>query len=175
MNFIRIKDKIINLAQINNAIVDILSHRSNGLSQQEVAVKYNLDRTFISKLETFGKIRRSNNIAVIGFPIQNKDELISILSKNGIIDSLIMTEDEREDFVRSKNGADLVNEISQIISYYKKFDIIILLCSDKRNKLLESLFVNEVISIVIGKSPLSDNIFIDPEMLDEIIKTIKVS
>ena len=54
MDLIRIGDKLIHVTKIDETVRRVLKMRSEGLSQQEVAAKLNLDRTFISRLETIG-------------------------------------------------------------------------------------------------------------------------
>ena len=71
MNFIRIQDKIINWQKIEKILQRALQMRERGFSQQEVADRLSLDRTFISRLESVGEIRKGQSIACVGFPILN--------------------------------------------------------------------------------------------------------
>ena len=48
MEFIRIGEKLVNLQKIDKTVRRILQLRSSGMSQQEVAAKLQVDRTFIS-------------------------------------------------------------------------------------------------------------------------------
>jgi len=58
MNIIRIQDKVLNPERIHRAVDQILQLRQEGLSQQEVAARLNIDRTLISRLESLGEIRK---------------------------------------------------------------------------------------------------------------------
>lgn len=173
MNLIRIGEKVISLEKIYNKIDDILEARSSGLSQQEVAEKLDIDRSFVSRLEGIGEVHKGKDIAVVGFPIKNKDEIISVLEKNGVDFYLIMTEQERNDFVENKNGAELINEIMALLAKGRTYDIVIVIASDMRSKMLAALLDKEVITINIGHSPLKQDVYVDPAIIDNVIKTIK--
>ena len=75
MDFVRIGDKMVSREKIHEAIDAILARRSKGQSQSEVAADLGVDRTFISRLETLGELRKGGSIALIGFPIANCDEI----------------------------------------------------------------------------------------------------
>jgi len=72
---LRIGEKIINRQKINQIIDEMLNLRSQGFSQQEVANRVGIDRTVISKLETLGEVRKGGRVALVGFPIENREEL----------------------------------------------------------------------------------------------------
>lgn len=173
MNLIRIGEKVINLEKIYNKIDKILEARSSGLSQQEVADKLNVDRTFISRLERIGEVHKGKDIAVAGFPIKNKDEIISVLEKHGIDFYIIMTEQERREFAGSKNGAELINELMALLAKGRSYDVVIVIASDMRSKMLAALLDKEIITINIGHSPLTQDVYIDPALLDSVIESVK--
>ncbi|MCR4400242.1 MAG: hypothetical protein NUV35_05110 [Syntrophomonadaceae bacterium] len=81
VEFYRIQDKIVSRQKIEVAVTRILEMRARGLSQQEVADRLQVDRTFVSRLEGLGEIRKGASIAAVGFPIQNKDEIRAVLEK----------------------------------------------------------------------------------------------
>ncbi|MDK2991891.1 MAG: hypothetical protein PWP48_1124 [Clostridiales bacterium] len=173
MNLIHIGEKVINLEKIYNKIDKILEARSSGLSQQEVADKLNVDRTFISRLEGIGEVHKGKDIAVAGFPIKNKDEVISVLEKHGIDFYIIMTEQERREFAESKNGAELINELMALLAKGRSYDVVIVIASDMRSKMLAALLDKEIITINIGHSPLTQDVYIDPALLDSVIESVK--
>jgi transcriptional regulator with XRE-family HTH domain len=104
MDFIRIQDKIISWNKIAETLQKALQLRARGYSQQEVADRLSIDRTFISRLEGIGELRKGRSIACIGFPILNKDEIQEILDKEAVDYSLLMTEKERLDFINLRSG-----------------------------------------------------------------------
>ncbi|MDW7675075.1 MAG: transcriptional regulator, partial [Bacillota bacterium] len=140
----------------------------------EVAAKLNIDRTFISRLEKMGEIRKGNSIAVIAFPVLNKDQLLQLLKKHGIDYHLVMTETERWNFVKNRSGIELLNEITDILAKLKDFDAIIMIGSNQRVKIFEALFSQKVIGIEIGESPIEEDRNVNLVKLEEIINSIQV-
>lgn len=169
MNFIRISDKVINKKKILNAVDSILNQRSKGISQQDVAKGMGLERSFISRLEGLGEIRKGGSIAVIGFPIKNVAELQMILESKGIEYSVLMTEEERWRFIKEKSGLELFNGIMDIIQRVRSFDKVILLGSRQRVKMLAALFDKEIVVIELGEAPLSQDVYVDAQQFADVI------
>lgn len=174
MNLIRINDKVINKGKIFSDVDRILEQRAQGFSQQDVAKEMGLERSFISRLEGLGEIRKGGTIAVVGFPIKNIDELQKVLNKKGIEYSILMTEEERWRFIKEKSGLELFNKIMEIIQQVRSFDKVILLGSKQRVKMLTALFDKEIFTIELGESPLSEDIYVDTEQLENIIDMLSV-
>lgn len=169
MDYLRIGEKVISLSKINRTVDEILEFRCKGYSQQEVARLLNIDRTFISRLESIGEIRKGGGIAVVGFPIENKNELELALRKAGVDFVLLMTQDERNSFVSSQGGNDLFNGILKIVSEVRKYEHCIMIGSNLRAKLASDLLDNYVYSINIGESPIDHDVNVD---IDEVLKII---
>lgn len=106
----------------------ILKLRSQGKSQQEVADILGVARSFISRLEALGEMRKANQNGVVGFPIKNKEEIQKILVDRGIQHSLLMNEAERTSFVQGKPCSDIVNEMAQLIQQYRMYDTVNCTC-----------------------------------------------
>lgn len=173
MDYARIGEKVISIERIHNKINEILELRCKGYSQQEVAKILDIDRTFISRLESIGEIRKGGGIAVVGFPIQNKEELEEKLKKAGVDYILFMSEEERNDFVKNQSGQNLFNSILELISEVRKYKHCIIIGSNKRTKLMATLLDCHVYIIDIGESPIKQDVYIDPERVLEIISMIK--
>ena len=88
--------------------------RSSGKSQQETAEALGVDRTFISRLEALGEVRKGGKVALIGFPIENKRELEEAARAEGVDFVLLFTEEERRRFAEGMSGAELINEIMRL-------------------------------------------------------------
>lgn len=170
---LRIGEKIINRQKIYQVVDEALELRSKGLSQQDVANKVGIDRTVISKLETLGEVRKGGRIALVGFPIKNCSELEAVASQQGIDYCLLMSERERWDYVESKSGVQLFNDIMQIIAMLRQYDVVIMLGSNMRIKLMETLLDKEVIGIEIGESPIAEDKYVDPNKLLTIISQLR--
>ena len=173
MDLIRIGDKLISIPRIEAIVKDMLALRQQGVSQQEVAKKYNTDRTFLSRLESLGEIRKGKTIALIGFPIKNIEEIKRISLEEGVDFTLLMTDKERWDFVYEKSGIELLNTIMTLLHKVRQYDVVIMLGSDKRLRLFQALLDKEVVPINIGKSQINQDICVDSDNLRKIIKTIK--
>ncbi|MGI5921822.1 MAG: transcriptional regulator [Syntrophomonadaceae bacterium] len=173
MDFLRIQDKIVSWQKIEKVLQKALQLRSKGFSQQEVADRLSIDRTFISRLESIGEIRKGQSLACIGFPILNKDEIQEILEKEGVDFILLMTEAERLDWVNQRSGKELLNEIMDLTGRVRQYDVVICIGSDERLKLLEGILDGEVISIEIGVSPITEDKWVDPRILKKVLRSVK--
>lgn len=171
--FYRIGEKLISLEKLIGVIDQVLNMRSEGASQQEVAQRFGLDRSFVSRLESLGAVRRGSSIAVVGFPIKNKEEIESLLAECGVDFSLIMTNEERWRFVEEKSGIDLFNEVMRITAQVRSYDAVIFIGSRQRIKWARALLDKEVIGIELGESPLTEDRYLDPARLRELIMCIK--
>lgn len=173
MDLIRIGDKLISLSRIESIVQEMLDLRQQGVSQAEVAKKFNTDRTFLSRLEGIGEVRKGRTIALVGFPVKNIEELKQVALQEGVDFSLLMTDRERWDFVYEKSGIELLNEVMGLIYQVRQYDVVIMLGSDQRLRLFKALLDKEVVSIDIGKSPITQDVYVEPENLRNIIRTIK--
>lgn len=175
MDFYRIQDKIISWEKIERTLQKALLMRSRGFSQQETASRLNIDRTFVSRLETIGELRKGQTIACVGFPVLNKNEIQEILDAEGVDYTLLMTEQERQDFINLRNGKEVLNEIMNLTAQIRSYDIVILMGSDERLKLIEGILDGQVVSIELGPSPLTEDKWVDPAQLKKILRSIKTA
>lgn len=175
MDYIRIQDKIISAQKINTTIEKILQLRARGLSQQEVADRLGLDRTFISRLEGVGEVRKGRSIACIGFPILNKQEIKDILEEGGVDFVLLMSEQERLGYVDQRSGREMLNELMELIGRMHNYEKVIAIGSDQRVKMIAGMLDSEVITVEIGASPLTEDKWVDPQKIRHILKAIKAA
>lgn len=173
MEFFRIQDKIISWEKIDKTLKKALGMRARGFSQQDTADRLKIDRTFISRLESIGELRKGQSIACVGFPILNKEEVQEILEKEGVDFILLMSEQERLDFVNQRSGKQLLNELMDLTARVRSYEVVICIGSDERIKLMEGVLDGQVISIEIGTSPITENKRVDPAELRRILRTIK--
>ncbi|MDK2878922.1 MAG: hypothetical protein PWR06_1638 [Thermoanaerobacteraceae bacterium] len=173
MDLIRIGDKLISMEKIIESIEEMLKLRQQGLSQAEVAKRFDTDRTFISRLENLGEVRKGKTIALVGFPIKNIDEIRDLAVQEGVDYVLLMTDKERWDFVYEKTGIELLNEVMGLIYKVRQYDVVIIIGSEQRLRLFKALLDKEVVSISIGKSPITQDKYIDPDSLREVIRKLK--
>lgn len=168
--FIRIGDKVICQSKLEENLAEIFRLRSQGLSQQEVANQLGLERSFISRLEGLGEVRKGGKLAVIGFPIKNIAELQELLNRYGVEFSILLTEESRWRFIKEKSGLQLFNDIMKIMQELHSYDKVILLGSVQRVKMLSALLGKETLSMKLGESPLSEDVYVDPGQLERLLQ-----
>lgn len=149
--------------------------RVRGFSQQEVADRLQIDRTFVSRLEGIGELRKGQTIAFVGFPIANKDEIQQLLESEGCDFILIMNEQERLDFINQRNGKQMLDDLMDLTAQVRSYDTVICVGSDQRVKLIEGVLDNQVISVEIGSSPITEDKWVDPQQIRQILRSIKIA
>jgi len=173
MDLIRVNEKIISRHKIDDFITEILQLRSKGLSQTDVAARLGIDRTLVSRLENMGEVRKGKSVAVFGFPIANSAEISKMLHAEGVDFTLIMTEQERLNFIRHKSGLELFDAILELIALAHSFEQIVIIGSDQRIKIIRAALNKEVVGLVIGESPMTEDKYVNAEELAAIIRAIK--
>ncbi|HUW66223.1 MAG TPA: helix-turn-helix transcriptional regulator [Spirochaetia bacterium] len=173
MNIIRIGDKVVNADRIHLTVDQILQLRQKGFTQQEVADRMGIDRTFISRMEGLGEVHKGPQMALIGFPLANAGELTEMARAAGVDFILLMSEKDRLHFLEDMSGADLINHFMTLVSQVKEYDTVIFIGSDMRIKMMEALMGPKVISWEIGISPLKEDRWVNPEQLNQLILQLK--
>ena len=173
MRLIRIGEKLIDRDKVVRRIDDILKMRASGLSQTDVAKYLDVDRTFISRLETLGEVHKGGKIALVGFPVANKEELEKVAYEEGVEFIYLLTDKERWDLVSDTDGATLVNNLLELIQTIKNFDTIIFLASNFRGQFAESIIGKQVLTIEIGKSPIKEDVVVDANEIRSLIREIR--
>lgn len=172
-DLIRIGEKLISMEKLKRIIEQILEQRSQGMSQQEAADRFGVDRTFISRLEGLGAVRKGSSLAVIGFPIGNKQEILDLLTELGVDFSLIMANDERWRFVQEKSGIELFNEIMSMVAKVRTYDVVIFIGSRQRIKWSAALLDKEVVGYELGETPITEDKQVDSERLRSLILGVR--
>ena len=170
----RIGDKVISADRLLGIIEQMLNLRSRGLTQQEVAQMVGVDRSFLSRLEALGELRRGERVAVVGFPVANKTELEQAAREAGADFVLLMTNEERWRYARERTGDQLFNEMMLLFSSLTGYDRIVFLGSDMRIRLVEAIFGSDrVVGVDLGRSPLGSDVYVDPQRLAALVRGVK--
>lgn len=172
MRLLRIGDKIVDRDRLVNLISEILHRRAIGATQQEVAVAMGLERAFVSHLEGLGEVRRGNRIAVVGFPIANKEELENIARAFAVDFIYFLSEKERREYVRRRSGTEIFNELLELLAGLKDYDVVLFIASDKRIAALEKILDREIIGIPLGNSPIKRDRKLKPGILYDVLSNI---
>ncbi len=173
MDFIRIGEKLISREKLRHLIDKALEKRVAGASQQEVANMLGVDRSFVSRLETLGEIRKGGKIALIGFPVGNKEELTQIATEYGVDYCYLLTDEERWRLANESSGKDLINEIMRIVAFARTYDTVIFIGSNMRIRFAEALTDKQLIPIDLGPSPIQGDRYVDPNLLRNILHNIQ--
>jgi len=174
MDIMRIGSKLISRSRIDRRIDEVLEMRIAGKSQQETADALGIDRTFVSRLEALGEIRKGGRIALVGFPVGNKTELERVAARYGVEFTLLLSDRERREFAESRSGTDLVNEIMGLAARLRSFDTVVFLGSDMRISMVESMIGRDrVIGLVLGRSPLTKDVAVDAERVAGILEALR--
>ena len=105
--------------------------------------------------------------------MENKLELEQVCQKYGIDYVLLMTDQERWQFVESVNGLALMNQLMEIIASLHEFEVVVMIGSDMRIRLAEAIFGDAVIGVQLGESPIKKDVYYSPDDLEELILSIK--
>ena len=76
--FARIGDKVVDRDRLYHVVDRVLELRAAGVSQLEVAQRLGTDRSFVSRLVALGEIHRGARLALVGFPLGDKEALLSV-------------------------------------------------------------------------------------------------
>lgn len=171
LEFIRIGEKLIDRNRIDRAIDQILSLRAGGLSQQEVAERLGIDRTLVSRLESVGEVRKGDSIAVIGFPVENKDEVTRVAAEEAVDYTYVLTDQERWNLL-SRSGAELFNELMTLMARIREFRVVIILGFNQPARFIEALLDREVTALHLKQVNGTNGRF-DTEELRRLIRSIK--
>ena len=123
----RIGDKLISRDRIMKTIDRLLALRQTGVSQAEVAIRLGTDRSLVSRLERLGEIRKGGRLAVLGFPVVNKGEIVEVTRSRGVDFVFVLDEQERWSFLEGKSGLELFAEAVALFERIRGHDVVIIL------------------------------------------------
>jgi transcriptional regulator with XRE-family HTH domain len=168
----RIGEKMVSLEKANRIVEKALDLREQGYSQQESAKRLQLDRSFVSRLESVGEIRKGNRVAVIGFPLANRDTIADICRAAGLDFYLLMTNEERWDMVRDKQALDFFNRVLELVKRLREFDTLIMITSDKWRQLAEALLDIQIVYINLGSTPIQEDREINLDLFNQTLDMV---
>ena len=171
-NIMRIGEKLVSVDRARHLLERVLNLRAQGLSQQEVARRLSLDRSFISRLEAISEVRKGKRVAVIGFPVENKDELTGICQELGLDFFLLMTNRERWELVEGKQALDFLNEVLELITRLREYEILVMATSERWYRLAEALLDCQILYVNLGPTPVSEDMQVDPERFRNLIEQL---
>lgn len=168
----RIGEKMISLGKVVRQAEKALEMRQQGLSQQETADKLHLDRSFISRLESIGEIRKGNRVAVIGFPLANSEDIKTMCQEAGLDFIMVLNDRERWALVQDQKALDFFNRMLEIVTSLRDYDTLIMITSERWLHLAEALLNLQIVFISLGPTPINEDRVVDPNKFDEILRQI---
>ncbi|MDH4140459.1 MAG: transcriptional regulator [Coriobacteriia bacterium] len=160
MRFYRIGDKVVSREKIHDVVDEILGDREAGATQEEVARGHGVQRSFVSFLESLGEVRRGARVALIGFPVANTDEVMSLAEEVGVDFTLVFSQAERER-IESASASEVFNRLLETLATLRDYDVVVLMASDWRIELVERILGAEVVSMPLGQTPLREDVEVD--------------
>lgn len=171
-NILRIGEKLVSVDRARRLLERVLELRARGLSQQEVARRLSLDRSFVSRLEAIGEVRKGKRVAVIGFPIENKGELVSICQELGLEFFWLMSNRERWELVGQRQALDFFNQVLELITLLRGYEVLVLVTSEKWYRLAEALLDCQILYLGLGPTPVKDDRRVEPEVFRSLIEEL---
>ena len=168
----RIGEKLVSLDKAVRLVGQTLELREQGYSQQETAKRLHLDRSFVSRLETVGEIRKGSRLAAIGFPLANADAITELCRQYGLDFHLILNNSERWAMVQDQQALDFFNRILELVARLRQFDVLIMITSEKWYQLAEALLDIEIIHLELGPSPIAEDRHFDLKRLEDTLKQV---
>ncbi len=170
--FFRIGNKLVSLEKVFHVVKKALELREQGYSQQEISGRLSIDRSFISRLEAVGEIRKGNRIAVIGFPLANSKDILKVCSAYGLEYYLILNNKERWEMVQDKQALDFFNSMLELLTRLRQFDLLVMITSQKWHHLAEALLDIQIIHLDLGPTPIKEDCFFEQKRLETILSQI---
>lgn len=174
MELVRIGEKIINRERLYKLVDRILTLRSNGATQQDVADTLDLERPFISNLERLGEIRIGRKIALVGFSVSNKKEVKKIAKEHGIDFVHLYNGEIISNFIAKAEEIDergLLHKVLKTMSTLRNFDLLIFLGSAREATLLERALGTQVLNIPVNGEE-KDKHFADPQTVEDYLDSL---
>jgi hypothetical protein len=138
-----------------------------------VADRLGVDRTLVSRLESVGEVRKGDSIAIIGFPVENKEDIARVAREEAADFVYVLNDKERWNLL-SRSGAELFNELMRLMARIREFPVVIILGFNQPAHFIEALLDRQVTAVHLKQTAGSNGRF-DPEELRRMIKSVKAS
>ncbi len=171
MRFYRVGGKVISRDKLVDAVEAILEDREAGATQEEAARDAGVTRSVVSFLESLGEVRRGPRVALVGFPVANRDEVTAVAERHAVDFVLVISQSDRES-IEAGSPASVFNRLLETLAALRDFDTVILLASDWRIETVEKILGSDVVGIPLGASPLREDQTVDVEELDRLLAGI---
>jgi hypothetical protein len=160
----RIGDKVVSLEKLVQELTAILEDREAGATQLETSLRHGVERTFVSRTENLGEVRRGPKIALVAFPVANAEKVRALAEERALDFVLVFSQAEREE-IEGSDATEVFNRLLDTLAELRDYDVVLFMASDWRIRTVERILGREIVGIPIGHSPLRADVELD---LDEI-------
>lgn len=174
MRFYRIGDKVVSREKLHDALDAILDDRQSGATQEEAARNAGVQRSFVSFLETLGEVRRGPRVALVAFPVANRDEVRELASRYAVEFVLVLSQADRET-IEHDDASAVFNRLLETLAVLRDFDTVVLLASDKRIEQIGRILGAEIVALPVGHSPLRADVVVDLDELAGVLDAVMSS
>lgn len=171
MRFYRIGDKVVSRDKLLGAVDAILEDRQSGATQEEAARHAGVQRSFVSLLEALGEVRRGPRVALVAFPVSNRQEVRALADRFAVEFVLVISQEERES-IELGDASEVFNRLLDTLAILRDFDTVVLLASDRRIGTMDKIIGTEVVGLPIGHSPLREDVEVDLAELEEVLTAV---
>ncbi len=75
--------------------------------------------------------------------------------------------------MKSRTGAQLLNDVMAIVAKLRENDVVIVAASDMRIRSAEALLDKQVVGISIGETTIEEDKYLDPQLIADVMQSIK--
>lgn len=169
----KIGGKKVSLDRLDYELSQILKVREEGATQEEAAQSFGVTRSFVSNIESLGAVPKSSQIAIIAFPVNNVSAIEECASTWGVERVFALSDSDLAD-ASKQSGAEVFNQVLEMIAELAGFDALVLAASDYRIRTFSKFLNIQVVGIELGKSPLKESVELDIGKLEEVLATLLV-
>lgn len=171
MRLFRIGEKVVSLERLVDELAAVLEDRQGGATQLEVSLRHGVERSFVSRMESLGEVRRGPKVALVAFPVANADEVRALAEERALDLVMVFSQAERET-IEGGDASDVFNRTLDTLAALKDFDVVVLLASDWRIRTVEKVLGRETIAIPLGTSPLRHDVPVDVAELSAVLDAV---
>ena len=169
MALVRVGDKVSTATRSTESLTGCRSCGRMGCPRQK-RLPEGIDRSR-PRIENLGEVRKGKRVALIA-SVGNKAEIEAVAQSAGKTTMWLMNDGER--YIRPGPIRHRASErCGMEISGFQQYDQVIFLGSDFRVRLIEAILGDKVSGVVIGRSPIHEDVKVDPHEISAVIAAVR--
>ncbi|MBA4370937.1 MAG: hypothetical protein C0418_05090, partial [Coriobacteriaceae bacterium] len=109
--------------------------------------------------------------ALVAFPVANAEEVRALAAGRALDFVLVYSQSERETLEHG-DATQVFNQSLEILAELRDYDVVVFMASDWRIRTVEKILGREVIGVVLGPSPLREDVHVDLGELAAILDAV---